>query len=109
MQTIINDLIRRIEVLEDTLLKTKVKRFEPPELNEVYLHMTSKGCDESQYEAEKFINFYGSNGWKVGKNKMVNWKLAASGWISGKLKNNTPVNQKQAVQQSLSNITDTSW
>jgi len=33
-------------------------------------------------EAEKFFNFYESNGWKVGKNPMKNWRAAASGWIS---------------------------
>lgn len=33
-------------------------------------------------EGEKFYYYYESNGWKVGKNKMKDWKMAASGWIS---------------------------
>lgn len=27
-----------------------------------------------------FFDFYESNGWKVGKNNMKNWRAAASGW-----------------------------
>ena len=33
-------------------------------------------------EAEKFFNYYESNGWKVGKNPMKNWKAAANNWIT---------------------------
>ena len=33
-------------------------------------------------EADKFFNYYESNGWKVGKNPMKNWKAAAAGWIT---------------------------
>ena len=28
----------------------------------------------------KFINFYDSNGWKVGKNKMKDWKACVRTW-----------------------------
>ena len=36
----------------------------------------------SKVEGEKFYYFYESKGWKVGKAKMKNWKMSASGWIS---------------------------
>ena len=32
-------------------------------------------------EASKFWNFYSSNGWRVGKNPMKDWKAAAAGWV----------------------------
>lgn len=35
-------------------------------------------------ESEKFFNYYESNGWMVGKNKMKNWKSAASNWLINK-------------------------
>ncbi len=35
----------------------------------------------SHREAEKFENYYASNGWMVGKNKMKDWHRAANGWI----------------------------
>ena len=31
-------------------------------------------------DAEKFWNFYESNGWRVGKNPMRNWKSAVHTW-----------------------------
>lgn len=36
----------------------------------------------AEIEADKFFNFYESNGWRVGKNKMKNWKAAANNWIN---------------------------
>jgi hypothetical protein len=53
----------------------KRKRFVPPTIEECIEHSNNKD------ESEKFINYYESNGWKVGKNKMVNWKSALTGWI----------------------------
>jgi hypothetical protein len=41
---------------------------------------------EDFVEAEKFFNYYESNGWRVGKNPMKNWKAAAAMWKS-KIKN----------------------
>lgn len=58
----------------------KSKRFAPPSIEEILSHLTEKGYPY-KIEAEKFWNYYESNGWKVGKNKMKNWKSAATGWI----------------------------
>jgi hypothetical protein len=33
-----------------------------------------------EHESERFWNFYQSNGWKVGRNPMKDWKAAARGW-----------------------------
>jgi hypothetical protein len=30
---------------------------------------------------EKYISYYQSNGWKVGKNKMKDWKAAVRTWV----------------------------
>ena len=30
--------------------------------------------------AEKFIDYYESNGWKVGRNSMKNWKATVRNW-----------------------------
>ena len=40
------------------------------------------GIEQGKTEAQKFFNYYESNGWKVGKNPMKNWKAAANNWIS---------------------------
>lgn len=33
-----------------------------------------------QIEAEKFFNYYESNGWRVGRVKMVSFQHALAGW-----------------------------
>ena len=33
-------------------------------------------------EVDKFLNYYESNGWKVGKNSMKSWPAAMKGWLS---------------------------
>jgi len=52
----------------------------PKSLEEAQEYFVSKGSNKK--EAEKFYNFYGSKGWKVGKSPMKNWKMSASNWIS---------------------------
>lgn len=58
----------------------KKEKFQVPDLSEIKEYFTDNGSDE--LEAEKFFNFYKSNGWKVGKNKMKNWHGAAGGWMA---------------------------
>jgi len=60
----------------------KPKRFLPPSLDEVIdFYMDPSGFNltpsDAEYRANRFIDFYASNGWKVGKNKMVDWKASA--------------------------------
>lgn len=58
----------------------KTERFHPPELEEVRAYFAGKGGTADQ--AQRFRDFYESNGWRVGKNPMKSWKAAASGWIA---------------------------
>lgn len=69
-------------------------RFQPPTLEEVYSYFLEKTEKEiiARRESEKFHNYYESNGWKVGRNKMKSWPHAAGGWLnraSDFSKNNT--------------------
>lgn len=36
----------------------------------------------SKEEGQRFLNHYNANGWKVGRNKMVDWKQAAEKWAN---------------------------
>jgi len=67
-----------------SLKREREKRFAPPTLEMVYEYFQEKKLPmgQSRKEAEKYIAYYESNGWKVGKNKMQKWKAAASGWIN---------------------------
>jgi hypothetical protein len=55
-------------------------RFKIPSFDEVKFLMEKSGLPES--EAEKFINYYGSNGWRVGKNPMRSVSHAVGMWKS---------------------------
>lgn len=61
-------------------LTPKSKKFSPPDVETVKNYFAEKGGTEGQ--AIRFHAYYESNGWKVGRNPMKNWKAAASGWIS---------------------------
>lgn len=50
---------------------------------QVYEYMAIRiGAEQAKIEAEKFVNYYTSNGWKVGKNPMKSWSAAANNWIT---------------------------
>lgn len=52
----------------------------PSSLEEVQVYFSEKEFPPT--EAEKFYNYFESNGWLVGgRSKMKNWKAAANNWI----------------------------
>ena len=66
------------DLKENTLEGVKEKRFAPPTLENV-----SEYCREMGYtnvDAARFIDFYTSNDWMVGKNRMKDWKAAVRNW-----------------------------
>lgn len=67
---------------KEEMIKPKVKRFVPPTVMDTKEYMFERGGG-SDLEAEKFNDFYESNGWKVGKNKMKCWKAAVRNWLKG--------------------------
>ncbi len=77
-----------------TVEKKPVKRFVPPALVDIHQYMISKGC-LSVDEANKFNDFYESNGWKVGKNKMKCWKAAVRNWLKGNNNGSTKVTSQK--------------
>lgn len=52
-------------------------RFVPPNVDEVRAYCTEKGYT---LDADRFVDYYTSNGWKVGKNPMKDWKAAVRTW-----------------------------
>lgn len=61
-------------------IKKKTSRFAPPTHTEVLEYMKERQVDDSA-EAEKFVDFYTSKGWKVGRNPMKDWKAATRNWL----------------------------
>lgn len=63
-----------------------------PTLEEVKACIAERGY---HVDAEAFINFYDSNGWKVGRNPMKSWRAALVTWEKRHTPSNTanPINQ----------------
>jgi len=53
------------------------KRFVPPTIQEVTDYVSTR---PGSMDAERFIDFYESKGWMVGKNKMRDWQAAVRNW-----------------------------
>ena len=52
-------------------------RFKKPSLDEIREYCLGRG---NKVDPEQFYNFYESNGWKVGKNPMKDWRAAVRTW-----------------------------
>lgn len=57
--------------------RAKSTRFVPPTLDQVKEYCEERG---NNVDAERFIDFYESKGWMVGKNKMKDWKACVRTW-----------------------------
>lgn len=71
--------------------------FVPPTAEQV-----SDYCIENGYQvdAERFVNFYSSKGWMVGKSKMKDWKAAVRNW-SARDKKEAPKEAKTDYRSQL--------
>ena len=76
--------------------KAKAKRFVKPTLDEVANYIQERKSFKI-VDAARFYDYYSSNGWKVGKNPMKDWKAAVRTWE----KNSTTEQTKSKVEQSL--------
>lgn len=65
------------ETLSIESVKKSAPRFTPPTMEEVAAYCRERG---NSVDAERFCSFYQSNGWKVGKNPMKDWKAAVRTW-----------------------------
>ncbi len=61
-------------------VKPKRTRFTPPTIEEVKAYIDEKGYS---VDAEKFVSFYTSKNWYVGRNKMADWKASVVTWAKG--------------------------
>ena len=54
-----------------------MRRFAPPTLAEVSEYCAGR---RNRVDPQHFIDYYTSNGWKVGRNPMKDWKAAVRTW-----------------------------
>ena len=56
---------------------TKRKRFEKPSISDIKQYCMERN---NNIDASQFYDYYESNGWKVGKNSMKDWKACVRTW-----------------------------
>ena len=66
-----------IDSKEKSIKEKPAKRFIPPTVEEVRAYCQER---DNGVDPEKFVAHYTSNGWKVGKNPMRNWRAAVITW-----------------------------
>ncbi|WP_102048632.1 phage replisome organizer N-terminal domain-containing protein [Pygmaiobacter massiliensis] len=71
------DKIREDKNRLDNNIEGKRKRFTPPTVSDVRAYCAERG---NNVDAQRFVDFYTSNGWLVGKNHMKDWKAAVRTW-----------------------------
>lgn len=82
------DRLGKVRLGKDSIESSnKAKRFVKPTLEEVQAYITEKGLNVN---AEKFIDYYESNGWKVGRNPMKDWKATVRRWNTTETKAEKP-------------------
>lgn len=60
---------------------TTKKKFTPPTREQVQEYIQERGYN---VDADRFVDFYTSKGWMIGKNPMKDWKAAVRTWSRGK-------------------------
>lgn len=78
---------------------TKRKRFEKPTLSQITQYCLERN---NNVNAEQFYDYYESNGWKVGKNAMKDWKAAVRTWERNEYRK--PTTKKTNTEQTLDAI-----
>ena len=73
---------------------TKRKRFEKPTISDIEQYCIERN---NNINAEQFFDYYESNGWKVGKNSMKDWKAAVRTWERSEYRNNNKSSKKEAI------------
>lgn len=88
-------------MINDKYIKEKKARFTPPTLEELKAFIVTNNL---KLDAERFLDYYESIGWKVGKNPMKDWKATARNWSRKNQEDETTVGGKTAGADQLDEI-----
>lgn len=80
---------------------TKTKRFVKPTLSEIEQYCIERN---NNVDAQHFYDHYESNGWKVGKNSMKDWKACVRTWERNGY--DRPIKKKNNKQDTLNDMRD---
>lgn len=74
---VINNKEEIINNKKEIIKEENLKKFKKPTIEEIETYCLER---QNSVNAEKFYNYYESNGWRVGKNPMKDWKAAIRTW-----------------------------
>jgi predicted phage replisome organizer len=89
------------EINSSASTTTKRKRFEKPTLSQITQYCLERN---NCVNAEQFYDYYESNGWKVGKNAMKDWKACVRTWERNGY--DKPIKKKNNKQDTLNDMRD---
>lgn len=89
------------EINSSASTTTKRKRFEKPTLSQITQYCLERN---NNVNAEQFYDYYESNGWKVGKNAMKDWKACVRTWERNGY--DKPIKKKNNKQDTLNDMRD---
>ena len=95
------ELEKDIEINSSASTTTKRKRFEKPTLSQITQYCLERN---NNVNAEQFYDYYESNGWKVGKNAMKDWKACVRTWERNGY--DRPIKKKNNKQDTLNDMRD---
>ena len=75
----------------------KRTRFVPPSVDDVRAYCIERG---NSVDAEAFVAYYCANGWRVGRNKMRDWKASVRYWERNRV-NSAPTKSKPAQKSTV--------
>jgi len=85
---------------QDTPPYNPPKRFTAPTMDEVRAYCSERG---SRVDAQTFVDFYASKGWKVGNQPMKDWQAAVRTWEK---REDKPAKSTRAQNHSTRKYTD---
>jgi hypothetical protein len=98
------------EELEETSVDVsrtrKPTRFVPPSAEDVRRHCLETG---HHIDAERFVDHYTSNGWRVGKVPMKSWQHAVAGWWRRDQERGGKPASNTRTRSLADDLTDRSW
>ena len=99
------EIEKELEIELDSSAKsttTKRKRFEKPSISDIKQYCMERN---NNIDASQFFDYYESNGWKVGKNSMKDWKAAVRTWERSEYrKPNSKKNSKEDAINVVNNL-----
>ena len=88
----VKEKVKVKETTSNEVVKKSAPRFTPPTREQVAEYILSAGYS---VDADRFVDFYESKGWMVGKNPMKDWKAAVRNWSRSQRQEETAKAQRQ--------------